>query len=197
MERMRLDELERCAGLYVYDHGDWTAVGQTADEIRSLLESERTRGGRVYRIQRVSPDGSMELRGVAAERFQLESGMFFNRRELWEARTDFEALRRAVERIAPPCRAFVHLAERTGGEAEWRYVTALVYPAECEDDIASWLTALDYQGGELIDAGISHVTQYYAEPHRVVDRLQLMRRPAEAAGAGREGAASGARVSSA
>ena len=96
---------QRLRGLYIYDFGDWAAVGYTAGEVAILLEDERYGGGKVYRIHRAWPDGQMELQGVSAERFRLESGMFFHRTDLELARADFEALRSAADKTPPPCRA--------------------------------------------------------------------------------------------
>ena len=159
---MVLPELEqptRYQGLYVYDFGQWCAVGYTADEIAVLIESEQYRGGKTYKIHRATPDGRIELRGISAERFQLESGMFFPRSDLASARADFESLRAAAQRTPPPCRARLHLADRGEAQAA-RFVVALVFPAEYEDDIGRWLLAVDYQGGDLAEGGISHGAQY-------------------------------------
>ncbi len=73
-----VDNPPRLCGLYVYDFGDWTAVGYTAEEIAILLDDVTCRGGTVYKIHRATPDGRMELRGVSPRRFNLESGMFFH-----------------------------------------------------------------------------------------------------------------------
>ena len=85
-----VDDPTRLRGLYVYDFGDWTAIGYTAEEIAILLDDESWRGGKIYKIHRATPDGQMELRGVSPTRFNVESGMFFCRRELDAARADFE-----------------------------------------------------------------------------------------------------------
>ncbi|MGD8451049.1 MAG: hypothetical protein PVJ57_04465 [Phycisphaerae bacterium] len=168
-----IDNPERLRGLYVYDFGEWAAVGYTAEEIAVLLESEAYRGGHVYEIHRASPDGGLELRGVAPERFQAESGMFFYRRDLPTARADFAALRTAAERTPPPCRAVVQLADRRPASETAAFVIALIYPAEYESAMGRWLLAVDYAGGELVEGGPSHVSDYYAEPKQVVEREQL------------------------
>ena len=168
-----LGDSTRLRGLYVFDFGEWTAVGYTADEIAVLLEQESYRDGRVYRIHRAQPDGQMELRGVSAARFGLESGIFFYRNNLQDARHDFECLRNVSREQAPPCRATLHLADRSADSDPQRYVVALVYPAEYEDDISSWLLAIGFAGGDLVEGGTSHVSNYQNEPNTIIDRQQL------------------------
>ena len=48
MKLPRVENTPKYQGLYVYDFGDWTAVGYTAGEIAILVESERYRGGKAY-----------------------------------------------------------------------------------------------------------------------------------------------------
>jgi len=173
MKLPELDEPQRYRGLFVFDFGDSTAVGYTAEEVAVLLESPEHRHGKVYRIERAWPDGRLELRGVAAERFQLESGMFFYRADADAARQDFAELAAAAEATPPPCRAFLHLAERPGAAAPYRHVAALIYPAECDSDVAAWLDASGFAGGDTAEGGISHVTNYYEEEKRIIERKQL------------------------
>lgn len=173
-----VDDALRYQGLYVFDFGEWTALGYTAEEIALLLDHEAYRGGKVYKIVRAAPDGRMELRGVAHTRFQLESGMFFARRDLDEARGDFTALRAAGDDGQAPCRAFVHLTDRGADTPAGRYVTAMIYPAEHEDEVARWLLDLGYAGGDTAEGGPSHVTNYYEEAPTILDRAQLWSRSA-------------------
>lgn len=174
MHLPRLDQPQRYRGLYVFDFGEWSAVGYTAEEIAILLESEQYQAGKVYHIHNVWPDGRMELRGVAPSRFATESGLFFHRSELGAARRDFEDLLALAEKSPPPCRAFAHLAQRAAGDnAPAGFVVALIYPAEHDDGISAWLLGGRYEGGDLADGGISHVTNYYGEAPRILDRRQL------------------------
>lgn len=169
-----LDQPQRYRGLYVFDFGAWSAVGYTAEEIAILLESEQYRTGKVYRIHNVRPDGRMELRGIAPTRFAAESGLFFYRADLGAARRDFNDLCALAQAAPAPCRAFVQLAQRAAaGDDPAGYVTALIYPAEYDDDISAWLLAGRYEGGDLVEGGISHVTNYYGEANRILDRHQL------------------------
>ena len=173
---MKLPEIEnpqRMRGLYVFDFGQWTAVGYTTEEIAVLLDHEEYRAGKVYKIHRATPDGQFELRGVSHERFGLESGMFFHCKTLDAAQRDYEALLAAAEKTPPPCRAFWHLA--AGGE---QHTCALVFPAEYEDEMGAWLNEIDYQGGDLAEGGISHVTNYYEQEPEILRREQLWSQPA-------------------
>jgi hypothetical protein len=179
---MRLPELDnpdRYAGLYVYDFGEWSAVGYTAAEIAVLLESNEYGGGKAYRILRAWPDGRMELAGVSPRRFQLESGMFFLRNDEAPAREDFERLTALGEDRPPPCRATVHVARRRGGgetrnaAAGPEFVTCLIYPAEFESDMGAWLLSVDFAGGDRCEGGISHVADYQQEAVDIIEQKQL------------------------
>jgi hypothetical protein len=181
MRAMKVPTLEQPAryrSLYVFDFGEWTAVGYTAEEIAVLLESEAYRAGKVYKIVRATPDGQMELRGVSAARFQLESGMLFNRDNLEAAQADFAKLTRLADNLGVPCRAFVHLADRGPQVEAARYVTALIYPAEYEDEMAHWLDEVRFAGGDLAEGGPSHVSDYYATEKTILQRQQLWSQPA-------------------
>lgn len=186
MKLLAIENGPALQGLYVYDFGDWTAVGCTAAEIAVLLEDKQQSAGTIYRIHRAYPDGRMELKGVSAERWQLENGMFFYRNDLDGARLDFQSLCLAADADPPPCRAFVQLADRTEAQPFDRYVTALIYPSEFEDDMAAWLLARNFMGGDRVEAGISHVTNFYAEQKDVLDRRQLWSRASSPARLPRE-----------
>lgn len=173
MRLPRVDEPQRYQGLYVYDFGEWTALGYTAEEIAVLLEAEAYQGGKVYKIHRASPDGRMELRGVSRERFLFESGMFFHRSGLDAARADFATLHDAGQKRRPPCRAYLQLADRSASAGASRFVTALIYPAEHDDEIGRWLLEIGFAGGDLAEGGVSHVSNYYAQEKTILDRQQL------------------------
>lgn len=177
MQLPTLDNPSRYRGLYIFDFGEWTAVGYTAEEIAMLLESERFASGKVYKIDRVSPDGQMEIRGVSRERFQLESGMFFNRQDRAAAVEDFNALRALGIRLGLPCRGFVHLIDRGADAQRDRYATILIYPAEFEDEVARWLLAANFNGGDTVEGGPSHVTNYYESQVTILQREQLWNKP--------------------
>jgi len=171
---MKLPELEspeKYAGLYVFDFGDQAAVGYTADEIAVLLESQQYAGGTVYRIHRALPDGTMELRGVAREKFQLEDGILFYRGRMEEARADFEELSRRASDSPPPCRMKAQLAriERPSRP----HLTAIIFPAEFTDEVADWLNRIGFAGGDFVEGGPSQVTDYYSANPAVLDRRQF------------------------
>ncbi len=169
---MKLPKLEtpnRYEGLYVFDFGDHAGVGFTAQEVAELLDSERYREGKVYRIHRAFPDGRLELKGVPAERFQLEAGMFFHAQNEITAKDDFKRLVDLAVRTIPPCQAKVHLARLTEGQ----HVVALIYPAERDDEISSWLLEGGYRTVGSVQGGVGAVEQYYRDVQEIVDRHQL------------------------
>jgi hypothetical protein len=64
---MKLPEVkdsQKYKGLYVVDFGGRCGVGFTADEVAELLESEKFKDVKVYKIYKAYPDGRMELKGV-------------------------------------------------------------------------------------------------------------------------------------
>jgi len=77
MKLPKLQKADRYVGLYVLDFGEHTAVGFTAQEAAELLESEKYKNCKVYKIHKAYPDGRVELKGVNSGIFQLEMGMFF------------------------------------------------------------------------------------------------------------------------
>lgn len=169
-----LDHPQRYAGLYAFDFGEWSAFGYTAEEIAMLLESERYRGGRVYRIQRVEPDGRMELRGVSNARFMMETAYCFWRDDASAARDDFERLAALAAAEPPPCRAALYLAEYPRHAAHGRYLTIVILPAEFDDDFARWLSDRQYDGGDLVEGGVSHVTNFQDQQRTILDRRQFV-----------------------
>ncbi|MDX2198159.1 MAG: hypothetical protein SF069_04210 [Phycisphaerae bacterium] len=161
------------AARFVVKTEAWTETGLSGEEVAALLESEANRGAKIYRIERISPDGRMELRGVSVETFSLESGMFFFRNERAAAEADFVALAALAEKHAPPARGYVQLVDR-GAEAEFnRFATALIYPAEHDGDFAQWLLESEYAGGDTVEGGVSAVSDYYHQPKEVLRRCQL------------------------
>lgn len=161
MELPKLQTPEKYTGLYIFDFGEQVAVGYTAREIAVLLESDRYRHGKAYRIHRAAPDGTMELKGVARERFETEDGLFFYRSSEEAAREDFDDLAALANETPPPCRTKAVLA-RIGTDPA-RHVSAIIFPAEYTDDVAHWLNEADYAGGDVVEGGISQVTQF-ADP---------------------------------
>lgn len=167
-------QLTRNRSLFVFDAGEWTLTGCTADEVEQLLADPRAgKAARIYRIHRAFPDGRMELQGVSRERFELESGMFFHQSEEAAARTDFDELCARAESSSPPVRAYIQLARVSDAEGGEAWVTALVYPAEAEEDVSAWLLAGGFSGGAFVEGGISATTSYLQQPRDIVERRQL------------------------
>jgi len=169
MELPKLEKPQKYAGLYIFDFGDHAGVGFTAEEVAELLESERYRQGKAYKIHKAYPDGKMELKGVPAQTFQLESGMIFYSTTALAAKEDFKRLVDSAVTAEPPCRAKVHLARY----AKDRFATALIYPAEYEDEMGNWLLAQDYRTAGAAEGGTGAVERYYAEAPEVLERHQL------------------------
>lgn len=169
MELPKLQKPDRYVGLYIFDFGDHTGVGFTAQEVAELLESEKYRGGKVYKIHKAYPDGRLELRGVRAELFQLEAGMFFYSGGLETSKADFKRLVDLAVRIGPPCRAKVHLSKYN----EDKFVIALIYPAEYDEEVSGWLLDGEYKTAGAVEGGVEAVQRYYEYKPQVLDRHPL------------------------
>ena len=172
---MKIPELEngeKYVGLYVVDFGENTGVGFAAEEVAELLESEKFKDCRVYKIHRAYPDGKIELKGVRNQIFQLEMGMFFYSYNLAAAENDFKALVQLAEQAYPPGRAKVHLAKY----ANDKFVVALIYPAEYNDEFSGWLLDGDYKTLGPAEGGIEAVRRYYGDGPEILERQQLFGR---------------------
>ena len=172
MKLPKLQKPEKYVGLYIFDFGDHVGVGFTAEEIAELLESEKYKDGKVYKIHRAYPDGKLELKGVRAEIFQLEAGMFFYSSELETAERDFKQLVNLAVGSAPPCRAKVHLAKYSSGNLD-KFVVSLIYPAEYDDEVSSWLLDGDYKTNSIAEGGVGAVQRYYNYGPEILQRHQL------------------------
>ncbi len=169
MKLPKLQKPEKYVGLYIFDFGDHAGVGFTAEEVAELLESEKYKNGKVYKIHRAYPDGRLELKGVPTQTFQLEAGMLFYSSALETARGDFKQLVSLAVRSAPPCRAKVHLAKYNDD----KFAVALIYPAEYDDEISSWLLDGRYKTSGTAEGGIEAVQRYYDYKPEILDRHQL------------------------
>lgn len=159
------------AGQYVVVQGNQTTSGVSAADVAALLESGKAADVKVFKIRYVHPDGRIEMAGVSNERFQLEDGFLFFRRDQIAARNDFLTLCRLADDTPPPCRAKVQLANLSGALAP--HVVALVFPAEYADEMAGWLSSIAFEGGETVESGSSRVTDYYDAHKTVSFRQQL------------------------
>jgi len=169
MKLPKLKKPDKYVGLYVFDFGDHTGVGFTAQEVAELFESEKYRNCKAYKIHKAYPDGKLELKGVRAEIFQLEAGMFFYSSDIETARRDFKGLISLAVKAGPPCRAKVHLAKYRDD----KFATALIYPAEYNDEISLWLLDGEYKTSGAAEGGIEAVQTYYDVKPQILDRHQL------------------------
>ena len=168
---MKLPDIENAdkyTGLYVVDFGDHCGVGFTASEVAELLESEQFTEVQVYKVHRANPDGTMELKGVPHQTFQLEAGMFFYAADEATARDDFQRLLTWADQQLPPARCKIHLAQ-----ASDVYLTVLIYPAEYDDAFSQWLLDGDYRTAGQIECSTSAVQRYYDAKPDVIERKQL------------------------
>ncbi|MHC5060862.1 MAG: hypothetical protein ACYTFK_07250 [Planctomycetota bacterium] len=182
---MKLPEVknsEKYIGLYIVDFGDHSGIGFTAQEVAELLESEKFRHIKVYKIHNAYPDGRMELKGIANQIFQLEKGMFFYSGDLESAQDDFKQLVDLAVKSAPPARAKVHLARY----ADDNFVTAMIYPAEYDDEFSRWLIDGGYKTAGAAQGGVQAVQNYYDRKPEVLDRHQLFAQSAYQSRTGEE-----------
>jgi hypothetical protein len=169
MKLPKLQKPEKYIGLYIFDFGDHAGIGFTAQEVAELLESEKYKDSKVYKIHRAYPDGKLELKGIQSETFQLEAGMFFYCRDVETAGRDFKLLANLAVKTAPPCRVKVHLAKYS----KEKFVVALIYPAEYDDEVSSWLLNGEYKTSGAAEAGIEAVQRYYDYKPEILKRHQL------------------------
>lgn len=161
---------DRYVGLYVIDLDEHCALGYTAEEVASLLESQRFAHAKVYKIHRAQPDGTLELHGVSPSRFNLESGMFFHCLDENTSEQDYEQLLAWSGEQLPPCRAKLQLARCQDD----KLIIALIYPGEYEQEMAAWLKDSGFRGRGPVDAGPSQVTRFYQASADVLRHQQLM-----------------------
>lgn len=169
MKLPKLQNNEKYVGLYIFDFGDHTGLGFTAEEVAELLESEKYKHCKVYKIYKAYPDGRLELKGVPSQTFQLEAGMFFYSSVLETAKGDFKKLVRIAVKTAPPCRAKVHLAKYSND----KFAVVFIYPAEYDDEVSLWLLDGQYKTSGAAEGGIEAVQRYYDYKPKILDRHQL------------------------
>ena len=182
MELPKLEKPEKYVGLYIFDFGGHTGVGFTAQEVAELLESEKYASGKVYKIHKAYPDGKLELKGVPSETFELEAGIFFYSSDRDQSRRDFRGLVDLAVRAVPPCRAKVHLARAD----EESFVVALIYPAEYDEEISSWLLAGEYKTDGVAEGGAGAVQRYYDRDAEILERHQLFAKSEQVSRTGEE-----------
>jgi len=169
MKLPKLEKPDKYVGLYVVDFGESSSVGFTAEEVAEILESEKFKDCKAYKIHRAYPDGRLELKGVRRDIFQLETGMLFYSADVDTARTDYKRLVKIGVETDVPCRAKINLAKISDD----KYVTALIYPAEYDDEMSRWLLEHNYKTAGQVEGGVSAVTQYYQAKPEIIERHQL------------------------
>ena len=170
MELPKLNNSENYKGLYVIDFGDSCGVGYTGREVAMLLESERFAEVKVFKIVRATSDGSLELKGMTNNLFQLESGMFFHCLSKDTAVKNFETLADFGQNNPSPCPAKLQLAHDTNGNN----ILGLIYPAEYEEEISTWITKSGFKGEGPVDAGVSQVEVFYNSGYCIDKSCQII-----------------------
>jgi hypothetical protein len=95
--------------------------------------------------------------------------MFFYSNDLETAKANFKNLVNLAIRTSPPCRAKVHLARY----ADEKFVTAIIYPAEYDNQISAWLLDGEYKTTGAAEGGSEAVQRYYDYKPQILDRHQL------------------------
>ncbi len=170
MKLPTLEHPDRYTGLYVVDFNDTCGVGYTAGEVAMLTESEAYAYVKVYRIYRAKPDGTMELKGVPSERFQLETGLFFYSRDMETARREFDEIRRLADGNLP-CRAQLLLGA-LGKNSRLPFVVGLAYPAEYDEDVSRWMLDNEVALGVCADGGTGRLETIRRDA-RIIDSAQI------------------------
>jgi len=165
----KIDQPDKYVGLYVVDFGDHCALGYTADEVAVLLESEQFADVKIYKIHRATSAGEIDLAGVTHDRFQLESGLFFHAFDEAGARADYQSLLNWSEQDSPPCRAKLQIAL----SSDQMVLVALIFPAECEEEMGRWLAASGFTGSGAVDAGVSQIAHYHGSKPEIIESRQL------------------------
>ncbi|OHB58963.1 MAG: hypothetical protein A2Y07_04790 [Planctomycetes bacterium GWF2_50_10] len=166
----RLRNSHNYIGLYVVDFGDHAGVGFTGQEVTELLESEQYKDIKVYKIHNAYPDGKVELRGVRSQLFELEMGMFFYSHDIETAKADYKRLVNLAVINSAPTKAKVHLAKYS----DEKFVVAIIFPAEYNDELSSWLIESGYKTQGEATGGITAVGQYYNDKPEVLEMHQLL-----------------------
>ncbi len=172
MKLPKLENSEKYVGLYVVDFGEQAGVGFTAEEVAELLDSEKYKDCKVYKIHKAYPNGCIELKGVQSQTFQLEMAMLFYANDAKTAKGDFKRLVSLAVRIAPPCRAKLHLAKYS----DTKLATVIIYPAEYNDEVSSWLLDGQYRTAGTAEGGVEAAQRYYNDNPEVLERHQLFGR---------------------
>ena len=150
------------------DFGDHCGVGFVAEEVAELLESEQFADVYVFCALCFPLRGTMELKGVNKETFQLEAGMFFYAADEATAQADYQRLLAWADEQLSPARCKVHLANN--GDT---YLTALIYPAEFDDAFSRWLLDGNYRTAGQVEGGTGAAGRYYEMDWIVLERKQL------------------------
>ena len=158
MDLPAIPQPHRYVGLFVFDFGEWTSVGYTAEEIVVLLESAEHTGGQAYRIHRVDDAGCIELAGVGSMELRGENLLLFASYACEPAERDFARLRVLAGDHPPPCALRIELVDLPGHSPP--HAVALLFSRHVMGQVSDWLTTIGFQGGEVVSGGGDAVDSY-------------------------------------
>ncbi len=95
--------------------------------------------------------------------------MFFYSTDEATARGDFKRLVALAVRSTPPCRGKIQLARY----AEDKFVVALIYPAERDAEVSSWLLGGEYRTAGPAEGGTGAVERYYRDAPEILESQQI------------------------
>lgn len=159
--QVKLPALERPAdyvGLCVFDFGDHTSVGYTADEIEVLRRDPRFAGGQAYVVHAVDDDGRLMLRGVSTESLRTEEAMIFGHNAAASARVSYDELKRRAEKNPLPCEVTMELADFASHQPS--HVVVLICTALASQAVGAWLSSIGFAGGDVVSGGADVLADY-------------------------------------
>jgi hypothetical protein len=98
--------------------------------------------------------------------------MFFYASDRITAEREYQQLVHLAIHLAPPTRAKIHLSRYSHGQ----YVTALIYPAEYNEEISRWLKDGNYCTAGTAEGGIEAYQRYINQSPQILARHQLWSR---------------------
>lgn len=158
-------------GRFVIRLAGQTQTGLAAHQVLVLLKTPEGRDAEIFRIHRVFEDGKMELVGVSPGQFKQQNCLLIRKSDVRAARLDFDAIRDAAVRNAPPCRIELQLGHMKSADPP--HFVAMIFPNVCSDAVAAWKRALGRDVDDPIDADADALASMQSNDVQVVLRKVL------------------------